>query len=219
MDEDLLENVPIHGELNVEMLVFRQIERINLSATQDEILFASNVRILMSMVPSHKREEILDRSDEYTSTSEHYEWKFWCGVPLGTVENPVNNSPYKIEEEVIDWHKLYEIVLEILEDCNLTWQLEKWTIEIGKVKQDKPLPPPTPVFVNKFEKTVSKQHPELKENEVLDKKLRPCAICGKHVNPGTGCFYKTEQMPKKKIVHKNECRQIAEQKWKVSPPE
>jgi len=211
IDRNLLDNIPIKGQLNVEGLVFRQIERTCVSALQDESLFASNVRLLLSTVPTHKRKEILEKTDEYTSTTETWQYKYFCGVPLGTVEHPINGSPVLTEEEIIDWHKLFEIILTVFEDCGLTWKRDSWTIEVGKEEDIKSLPPPTPVFIDTFKNPNLTGQPKSNlPTSVLDapqKYARPCAICGQHVGPGTGCFYK------RKIVHKKECLDLAKTRW------
>jgi hypothetical protein len=43
LDENLLDDAHIQGALNIEALVFRQIERTQQSAVQDETVFAANV--------------------------------------------------------------------------------------------------------------------------------------------------------------------------------
>lgn len=221
VDTDLIDETPIKGEVNVESLVFRQIERTSLSALQDETIFASNVRVLLSHLPSHKRAEVINRSDEYTSTVQRLQYKHWCGVPLGTLEEPINGSPELIEEEVIDWHKLFEIIIDAFESCGVTWQFDKWTIEVGAVGEEKSFSPPSPVFSNTFEeqtthptKPLTEQSTQFQvENDTKTKrKLRPCAICGRHVEKGTGVFYLH------KVVHKKECLDIAKVKWKEQSP-
>lgn len=213
VDEELA-STSLEGELNIEFLVMRQIERTSLAATQDEPLFAANVRVLLSMLPSYKREEILSRAEEYTEVVQRYQYKYWCGVPIGTPENPIGGSPALVEEEVIDWHKLYEMILKAFEDSNLTWRFEKWTIEMGKVEdKDRPIPPPTPLLAPTAEeqKAVVQNQVELKQQiqqpTERAKRIRRCAICGKHVEPRTGIFYK------KKLVHKDECWAAARVKW------
>jgi hypothetical protein len=98
---DELNDINIHSDLNIEQLIFRQIERTHQAATQDETVFAVNVRILMNMIPAHRYDDIVNRTDEYTSVVERWEYKHFCGVPLGTPAEPVCGSPYKVNEEVL----------------------------------------------------------------------------------------------------------------------
>lgn len=212
VDQSVLNETPLQDQLNIEQLVFRQIERTALSALQDEALFASNVRILLSMVPANKREQIEDRTDEYTSEMESWQYKYFCGVPLGTPEEPINNSPYLVKEPITDWHMLFEIILASYEEAGITWHYDKWLVETGKLDDKKQLPMPTPVFDNtEALPTVDNQtenlNPELPPTPKQRKRNRPCAICGKHVESGTGQFYKH------KLVHKDICLNFAEQKW------
>ena len=194
VSDDLLEDSNIQSKVNVEQLIFRQIERTNLAATQDETYFSANVRILLSMIPISKRDEILERTDEYVSTETHYEWKHWCGVPLGTVENPVNGSPAQVTNEVYDWHRLYEIILASLEDLGITWKKDAWTVETVRIVEGKPAPKPTPVFLDapqakELTQTTEETKPvEPKVTQV--KRNRRCynAKCRKQIESGTGVF-------------------------------
>lgn len=217
VDKELLNSIPIKGELNIEQLVFLQIMHTCQSALQDEELFAANVRLLLSTVPSHKRLEILKNEGEYKSTVEQWQYKYWCGVQLGTPEHPINGSPVLIEEEVVDWHKLFEIILGSLEECGVTWKRDTWTIEVGKVELEKTLPNPTPVFDQKFTPECEQPNPLSNapcggvggegKGGAPRKNIRPCAICSKHVYPGTGKFFKN------RIVHKTDCLDVAKVKW------
>jgi len=130
---DVFKEPEIRGELRIDELVWRQIERTNTSASQDENLFASNVRTLMSLLPRHKRTELEARVDEYTYPVQRWEYKYCCGVPMGTPEEPVLGSPRPVEELETDWYKLYEMILNAFEECGLSWKVERETIEIGRV--------------------------------------------------------------------------------------
>lgn len=213
--KSILEDTPIHGELNIEGLIFRQIERTELAALQDETIFAANVRLLLSMTPSHKRSEITGRSDEYTSVSETWQYKHWCGVPLGTPDNPVNGSPYLMSEDVIDWHKLFEMIISALEECNLTWKFEVMTIEAGAVEVRESAVP-TPVFASDIKGEDQEMHPETRvEDSMREPKVRMkvCALCKQRIAPHTGIVYN------KKLVHIKECLDLAKVKWNSGTPE
>lgn len=219
VDASVLESTPIKGELNIESLVFRQIERTYMSALQDESLFASNVRLLLSTIPKHKREEVLALSEEYTSVNTQYQYKYCCGVAMGTPDHPVSGSPMLVEDEVIDWHKLFEIILASLEEIGISWKYDQSTIEVGGVPSEKPMPVPTPVFTASFTPQplgdqVGSPTPEAVNGGVPTEKAvekpkyqRPCAICSQHVSPGTGQFYMH------RVVHKETCLDMAKVKW------
>jgi len=217
--QELLDEVPIHGQLNIEQIVFRLMELTNHSASQDESIFASYIRLLMSYLPSHKRDTILERSDEFMEIAKTLQYKYNCGVPLGTPEHPINGSPAVIEEEVTDWYKLLEIIIETYEECGLTWKFDKWTIEVGKVEEDEEsAPPPTPIFESKFgtkEQTTKAQQ--------LKKKTKyfahTCAICGNPILKGQGKIYKPKGLTYGKRVHKKGCLNIAKTKWIDSIPD
>lgn len=208
VDEDLLEETPIHAELNIESLIFRQIERCYISTIQSEELFAANVRALLSTIPSHKQTEILDKEDEYKSIIQHYEYKYNCGVPLGTPEEPICGSPWLAEEEIIDWHKLFELILTSLEECGITWKFEKWTIEVGAVEKGKNIPPPTPIFAGKFKRPVTAEETSNGHDKEEPKKYAHiCAVCGNPIEKNEGKIYNHKR------VHKKDCYAIAKAKW------
>jgi hypothetical protein len=188
IDKDLLEDTSIRGELDIEALVFRQIERTHQAAIEDESIFAANVRLLMNMLPSYKKNEVIERSDEYMSVQSRYEYKYNCNVPLGTPEHPICGSPWVVEEEVTDWYKLLEIVLEVFEECGVTWKTEAWTVEVGKVNAEETrIKTPTPVY----KKDLLKEEPK--------KRFKRCAVCGLKIERGTGTNYQG------KLVHRDKC--------------
>ena len=209
VSKSVLEETPLYNKLDVSSLVFRQLERTNISALMGEESFATNVRLLMSHVPSHKRDEILERRDDYVSVVKQYKYKHWCGVPMGTPKHPINGSPFVVEEEITDWHMLYEICLDVLEECGITWKFEKWTIEVGAVEEKKETPLPTPVFAKDLKQKINTEKVS-PEKEIKTKKHRwKCVICGDPiVGKGTSVFYKNKR------VHKNECLDLAKLKWK-----
>jgi hypothetical protein len=156
------------------------------------------------MVPLHKKKEIAERENEYTSITESWHYKYWCGVPLGTPEEPINGSPALLKETVIDYHKMLEIILEAFEECGITWKFDELTIETGKVNNKVSPALPTPVF--------TKSNPnELDEGpDVPQARIRRCAICGERISPGEGVTYN------RKLVHRLKCYEAAQAKWKES---
>lgn len=204
--KELIDNIQMHEKLGIETIVFRQIERTCQAVFQGELIFSSHVRLLMNMIPSHKKEEVESRSEEYINNVKRYEYKYFCGVPMGTVKHPVNGSPFIIEEEVIDWNKIFEIVLETFEDCGITWRHDSLTVEVGKIG-DNFATTPTPVFT----KGITPQVEELVPKE--EKRVyRTCAVCGQRVLPKTGRIYKCPD-GKKKLVHIDKCYEALKSNW------
>ena len=150
-----LEDRGIRGTLAPEDIVRRQMERCNIAATYpSQSIFEASVEILRSWLPKQKKDELDSRDDEFTSTEEKWVYKYCCGTPMGTPERPVKDrdgrviSPIKEENIlVVDYRKMYDIILEIFEDAKLTWKIEPMTAEIGRVKEKLPLPPATPDFI------------------------------------------------------------------------
>lgn len=189
-DADLLGDAPIKGQMNIEYLISRQVLTTGQSATQDESLFSANVRILLSMIPKRRRDDITNRRDEYTSINTHYEYKYNCNVRMGTPEEPILGSPWVVTEEVSDWHTLFQIIMEALEEEGITWKRDNWTVEAKRIKDGKPAPQPTPVLLN----TPLPEQPIIPgftTPPAKTKKQRKCGCgCGEPIAPKTGMFYK-----------------------------
>ncbi len=157
-----LEAVKIRGTLSIEDLVRRQIDRCNMSiSAADPSIFEGNVRALMKHLPANIYQKVLGQQEEFNSTVESYSFKETCGHNIGTVKNPYVSvpghpewdffleiprpyrethmdeisiiSPVRVEETVTDYEKLYEIILQALEGLGLTWNIERRTVEMGRV--------------------------------------------------------------------------------------
>ena len=163
-----LDDVQIRGKLSIEELVRRQIERCNISiGTFDQSVFEANVRALLKMLPTRKQEEIMNNTSEFNSSIKKFVFEKWCGVNMGSMNNPVMNelniecgfpevpkvqrlpdgtvdwtdpnimSPRLVEYEETDYEKLYEIILQGLQAVGLTWNIEKKVAEVGGVYKSK----------------------------------------------------------------------------------
>ena len=208
VEPSAIDETAIRGKLDIQALIFRQVERCAAAAQQDETLFAANVRILLSMLPKIKRDELMDRSDEYTSTSQTYQYKYFCGVPLGTPDHPINGSPFLNEEENIDWHLLFELIMNSYEDIGFTFKSDTRAIEVRDPDGALALPTPT------FEATDT---PAAIEQAKAEKTRRryDCKVCGKHIENGTGKQIPDPRDPTGKTIitiHKD-CIDVAKTIW------
>ncbi len=207
---------PIKGKLDVEQLIFKQIERTAQSAIQDESLFAANVRLLMSMLPQYKRDELKGMSDEYTSTSQTYQYKYFCGVPLGTPDHPINGSPALTDEETIDWHKLFEMIMHAFEEIGYTFKIDSQTVEIMPQEDAKEyLPEPS---LPDQTTTPQSTTPTTSTSPTDEKRHYNCPICQQHIQHGTGERILDPRTGKMKTVHKGECSTRAKQTWVLQNP-
>lgn len=134
---DFEEDIAIRGRMDIEDIVRLQINRCNASAYEpDQTLFQSSVQVLLDLLPRHKRSEVLGGKKDYTEKIDVVEYgKYWCGKPMTSTKKIVKTS-------IIDFHKLYRIVLDAFQDSGLTWQIEPQLVEMGKVrkKESKPTP-------------------------------------------------------------------------------
>lgn len=142
-----LEEVEIRGQLSIEDLVRRQIDRCNISMSgPDPSVFEANVRALMTMLPSNKYQQILSAADEYNSEIHDWQYEQWCGINMGTPDDPITTdggkpkedwsnviSPKPVSRVETDYEKLYEVILRTFEAVGLTWRVEPKVAEFGKV--------------------------------------------------------------------------------------
>jgi hypothetical protein len=108
----------------------------------DEIKFSNAVESLLAMLPKENRLRIESDKikDSYITKIEQPVYKYSCGKPMGTLENPIYRnkktdwnytggpeiliSPTVEEVEQTDYQKLYKIVLNELQDVGVTWKIE-----------------------------------------------------------------------------------------------
>lgn len=131
------DDIAIRGRMDIEDIVRLQINRCNASAYEpDETLFASSVLVLLDLLPSHKRNQVLEEEMEYTEKVKFIEYgSYWCGRPMTSTKQIV-------ERFVRDYHKLYRIVLDAYAESGLTWQIEPELVEKGRVMKKKSEPTP-----------------------------------------------------------------------------
>jgi len=199
--EEALSDPELNASLSIDQLVWRHIDRTNISAMKDEGLFAANVRALLSLLPKYKREEIEERREEYITRTQEYVYKYFSGVPIGTPENPICGSPTLVENEEVDWYRLYELILDAFEETGISWKYTKETIELGMVEEKRD--EPTPYFfdeeeleADEKEKKEEKEEEEEGENKETS---RICFVCKKPLAYGSGTVFW------KKLVHKGKC--------------
>jgi hypothetical protein len=147
-------------KINVEYLVLKQIDRCNTAAYEgDEGKFNNAVESLLAMLPKENRVRIENEKSksEYVETIEQPVYQYSCGKPMGTPENPIYRnkktdwnydggepilvSPTTEEVEVVNYQKLYKMILAELQDVGVTWKIEPR----GNVEK-KIDPPATPLI-------------------------------------------------------------------------
>jgi len=155
-----LESLDIRDRVPMSRSVYLQIERCNMSISGvDPAIFEANVRALLTMIPSHKHKEVMDRDEEYNDTFTEFVFQNYCNIQMGSTAKPlmrkddsgirytVNRdadenidwtdpniiSPQLIEKTETDYEKLYKVVISCLESANITWKIQRKTVEMGKV--------------------------------------------------------------------------------------
>ena len=155
-----LEELKIRDRVPMPRSVYLQIERCNMTISGvDTAIFEANVRGLLTLIPSHKHKDVMDKSDEYNVTFEEHVFQDHCGIQMGSVAFPLmrenaNGVPYVVkrddEDRIIwddpniispqlvsrtetDYEELYKVIIGSLESANITWKVQRKTVEMGRV--------------------------------------------------------------------------------------
>lgn len=142
--QELEKELALREKLDTTTILFRQIERCDISATNpDPSIFETNVRILMSKLPSPTIKKIRERAEEFNKVVPEPQVETWCGVPIVEFDEKTGEplEPETIDREYTDYEKLYEIIMEELEGLKITWTIEQSTVELGKVREDEEIVP------------------------------------------------------------------------------
>ena len=157
MSED---EIRLRGSLSPEDLVRFQINRCNVTASlPDREIFNANVLTLMRNLPSHKLLELKVERDEYVETQVIPIYKYTCGNPIGSPENPIYRnrkgdwnwdggepilvSPRMEEVDIVDYDKLFELVMMKLEEAGLTWRIDPVMVDGGRIEEKETKQTPT----------------------------------------------------------------------------
>jgi len=106
---DLLgvEQTEFRDKLSIDFLVLQQIQRCLISSTHvDPTIFEWNVLRLKSLLRSDSREQVDTYLElECIQREERWQYKYWCGVPMGSSREPHRNrygeavSSIRVEEK------------------------------------------------------------------------------------------------------------------------
>ena len=157
-----LEDLDIKDRVPMPRSVYLQIERCNMSISgADESIFEANVRALLTMIPKHKKQQVLDRDTEYNDTFEAFDFAEHCGVQMGSTFAPLMRedeegekyvvkrdeegnidwtdphiiSPHLNQKTETDYEKLYHVIINALESANITWKIQRKTVEMGRISK------------------------------------------------------------------------------------
>ena len=148
----------IKDDLDASQLVFQHIQRCLVSmAGMDVSVFETNVRGLMALLPEFKRNEVYENEDDFTTRSEKYIYKKFCGIDMGTPQNPIMDndkddisydprrettiiSPILKEFAETDYEKLFELLMRAIDELGLLYSYELSFKDIGNVPSKDPIP-------------------------------------------------------------------------------
>lgn len=133
----------LREKLDIKTILFRQVERCNLSITNpDPSIFEANVRTLMNMLPTQTILRIRQQTKKFNETFEIPQLTYWCGVPQYEYDKDGNRiEPETVEELRTDYEKLYELIMAELEVLGVSWTIEQTTTDLGEVRTDEEILP------------------------------------------------------------------------------
>jgi len=107
----------LKGKLSFEDSIQMLINRC-MTCLEEE--FEINVSRLQSSIPVAWIDDEFNEDLEQTKSTVSY-WKFkqWCGVNVGTPEEPIGGSPYQVTEEIINWQAVFNTILNLYNRRNL----------------------------------------------------------------------------------------------------
>lgn len=125
---DGLENIRLRDDIghsgNIQMLI-----RLCYMAADDPVVFSWRVDLLRRSLPTAVKdsEEFRERLAECIPDPEpRWEYRYFCGVPIGTPEHPIGGSPYRVEGDPdVDWPAIFELCLDFLEREGVTWRKDE----------------------------------------------------------------------------------------------
>lgn len=152
-----LENVTFRERVNISNNLYLQLERCLATISGvDPSVFEANVRGLLGLLPSFKRQEVLRRGKEYNDTYQEFQYETYCNIQVGSIVEPAlydESQPVmrdKVTDEILwsdpniqspklvqitdtDYEKLFFVIVDALEAADLTYNVESKTVERGKV--------------------------------------------------------------------------------------
>ena len=163
------DDISFRGNLDPEKLVWLQIRECNIAHNSgDETLFGNAVMSLLAIIPTSKRREIEERRDEYVTEEEK-----WVPLKVGGATlsadpshplvinrkgidleyspdfnngEPKQISPIFKKEEHWDYYTLFVMIQDALEEAKLSWRVDQINEELGRIPDNKKVPPPTPTL-------------------------------------------------------------------------
>jgi hypothetical protein len=140
-------------KLELQDLIRLQINRCNTTAG-DPMYFNRNVEMLANMLPSGRLAQLEspDLKKLYMVEQEVWVYRYFGNTKLGSPERPfyINDendpnwdggekimvSPIRSKQYIVNYDRMFTIVLRLLEECGLSWKQENVQIEGGRVDFD-----------------------------------------------------------------------------------
>ena len=165
MDALRFAQAPYKEAPNMQVHLMRQIDRcLHASTFLEEEAFNSAVSSLLAILPRSIHQAVFNREEEWHLIKEEWQYQYWCGVPMGSPEEPITSdglplkrkriiiatteegeeveveeeyeawdkvvSPRRIEKEYVDYHELFRVIREELENANMIYSRKPETFVI-----------------------------------------------------------------------------------------
>lgn len=155
--------IEFREKLDIGQIFLLQLNRTNIGINSlDEAAYEAMVRQLMRQLPQKSRLWVLEQTDEYNLEIERFDYNYFCGVPIGTPENPMMKendlgipyqverdekgninwddpniiSPHLVSETITDYEELNTVIMRAAENDNLTWRVDTWEEDAGDTEEE-----------------------------------------------------------------------------------
>jgi len=135
---------------SIDQVFMQQLRIINMADGEN---FDEAVYKLLNLLPSRWRDWVLSQEDRYLQRGEEFVYKEFCGIKMGTPEEPVLADPSKgipmtedgeidysdsnvvspklVTTTSIDTQELHSLIMQAAELAGLTWNLRREPVVAG----------------------------------------------------------------------------------------
>ena len=142
---------------DISSVFIRQLDRTNQAATVHQTIYEASVQQSLAVLPTKWRLWVYANSDRYETTELTLLYRKNSGVRMGTPNNPIlyderipvqrypdksidwtdENilSPVLREVTTVDYHKMFEVIMDAAQFAGLTWQIDPIEQDAGDTEE------------------------------------------------------------------------------------
>lgn len=142
---------------DISSVFIRQLDRTNQAASIHQTVYEASVQQSLAVLPTKWRRWVYENKDRYQNTELTLLFSKNSGVRMGTRNNPIlynelipvrrfedgeidwsdENilSPVLREVTRVDYHKMYEVIMDAAQFAGLTWQIDPIEQDAGDTEE------------------------------------------------------------------------------------